>query len=403
MVAALKMLLADDSVTIQKVIDLTFGSEGVEVTAVNNGDQAISQLEEVAPDIVLADVFMPGKTGYEVCEYIKKDERTRHIPVMLLVGSFEPFDEAEARRVGADAVMTKPFQSIRELINKVNVLLGGGSRVQTLDLDSAESAKTQNGAERQEQSDEGRLAASHSEVDDQMIEVAPAEEFSTVSDSRDFQDRMPVAARTEDADMHGVDVQSGAPFVAKPVRQVIHKPEAAPVAAAQVADSALLDLGDFEPLPAAAEADDFVLDLEDEPFRSDDEASFERGWDFSAQKQEPEVAEQPPQEMISTLRPGAVSFEESAAAETERLSAPEASISAAEMPTQPLLPAPQTPSDFSASPAIAQYPPELIEAIAQRVVELLSEKVIEEIAWEVVPQLAEVMIKKKLEEQPEHK
>jgi CheY-like chemotaxis protein len=63
-------------------------------------------LEEVAPDIVLADIFMPGLNGYEVCEHIKRNERFRHIPVMLLVGSFEPFDEAEARRVGADDYLT---------------------------------------------------------------------------------------------------------------------------------------------------------------------------------------------------------------------------------------------------------------------------------------------------------
>src|SRR5687767_3663478 len=68
---------------------------------------------------------MPGRSGYEVCEHIKRNERFRHIPVMLLVGSFEPFDEAEARRVGADDVLTKPFQSIRQLVNRVGTLLGG--------------------------------------------------------------------------------------------------------------------------------------------------------------------------------------------------------------------------------------------------------------------------------------
>jgi DNA-binding response OmpR family regulator len=69
---------------------------------------------------------MPGKSGYEVCERIKRDKRFQHIPVMLLVGSFEPYNEAEARRVGADDVLTKPFQSIRQLVNKVGALLGGG-------------------------------------------------------------------------------------------------------------------------------------------------------------------------------------------------------------------------------------------------------------------------------------
>src|SRR5688572_13635165 len=94
------------------------------VTSVGDGDEAVARLDEVAPDVVLADVLMPGLNGYQVCEAIKHNERFRHIPVMLLVGSFEPFDEAEARRVGADDVLTKPFQSIRQLVNRVGTLLG---------------------------------------------------------------------------------------------------------------------------------------------------------------------------------------------------------------------------------------------------------------------------------------
>jgi CheY-like chemotaxis protein len=124
LLAGRKLLLADDSVTIQKVIELTFADEGVRVMAFSNGLDAIQNLEELAPDIVLADVFMPAKSGYEVCEYVKRNEKLKHIPVMLLVGSFEPFDEAEARRVGADDILTKPFQSIRRLIDRVGALVG---------------------------------------------------------------------------------------------------------------------------------------------------------------------------------------------------------------------------------------------------------------------------------------
>ena len=123
MLAGRKLLLADDSATIQKVIDLTFADEGVRVVAVGNGQEALDKLLEVEPDIVLADVFMPSPNGYEVCEYVKTNEKLKHIPVVLLVGSFEPFDEAEARRVGADDILTKPFQSIRRLIDRVGALV----------------------------------------------------------------------------------------------------------------------------------------------------------------------------------------------------------------------------------------------------------------------------------------
>ena len=127
MLAVRKLLLADDSVTIQKIVALTFADAGIEVVAVSNGTEAIEQLRENTPDVVLADVFMPGPTGYQVCEHVKQTESLKHIPVMLLVGSFEPFDEAEARRVGADDILTKPFQSIRTLMDKVGTLLGRSS------------------------------------------------------------------------------------------------------------------------------------------------------------------------------------------------------------------------------------------------------------------------------------
>ncbi|MCY7347364.1 MAG: response regulator [Pyrinomonadaceae bacterium] len=118
-----KLLLADDSVTIQKVVNLTFADEGIEVIAVGDGDTAMLKFVESIPDLVMVDVNMPGIDGYRICEMIKQDEETRHIPVILLVGSFEPFDEAEAHRVGADDFLTKPFQSIRQLVNKVSDLL----------------------------------------------------------------------------------------------------------------------------------------------------------------------------------------------------------------------------------------------------------------------------------------
>ena len=119
-----KLLLADDSVTIQKVVNLTFADEGIEVLTAGDGDTAMQMLSESRPDIVLADVHMPGANGYEICRSIRENEATRDLPVILLVGSFEPFDQGEAERVGASAYLTKPFQSIRQLVAQVSDLLG---------------------------------------------------------------------------------------------------------------------------------------------------------------------------------------------------------------------------------------------------------------------------------------
>ena len=118
-----KLLLADDSVTIQKVVNLTFADEGIEVVTAANGDLAMEMIVSERPDVVLADVNMPGMSGYQICETLRGSEDTKHIPVLLLVGSFEPFDEVEANRVGASGYLTKPFQSIRLLVSQVSELL----------------------------------------------------------------------------------------------------------------------------------------------------------------------------------------------------------------------------------------------------------------------------------------
>ena len=118
------LLLADDSVTIQRVIELTFADEDITVTAVGDGVQAIERITADPPDIVLADTDMPKKDGYEVAAFIKGDAALAHIPVVLLTGAFEPVDGNRAREIGCDAVLVKPFDPQR-VISRVQELLGG--------------------------------------------------------------------------------------------------------------------------------------------------------------------------------------------------------------------------------------------------------------------------------------
>ena len=121
---ARKLLLADDSITIQRVIELTFADEDVEVLAVGDGREAIERVKADSPDIVLADVGMPERDGYEVAAFIKNDPRLAHIPVLLLTGAFEPIDEARAKAVGCDGVLVKPFEP-QMVISRVRELLAG--------------------------------------------------------------------------------------------------------------------------------------------------------------------------------------------------------------------------------------------------------------------------------------
>jgi CheY-like chemotaxis protein len=116
------LLLADDSVTIQKVVGISFASEDVDLITVDNGDDAIAKAREARPDIILSDVVMPGKNGYEVCEAIKSDPALAHIPVLLLTGTFEAFDEERASRCGAAGHVAKPFEA-QTLVSRVAELL----------------------------------------------------------------------------------------------------------------------------------------------------------------------------------------------------------------------------------------------------------------------------------------
>jgi CheY-like chemotaxis protein len=115
-----KIFLADDSLTIQKVVELTFMDEDYEVEALGSGDVAMARLEEGRPDVLIADIHMPGLSGYE----ISRRAKSRHpgLPVLLLVGTFETIDEEELARSGADGHLKKPFDS-QELLQTVNELV----------------------------------------------------------------------------------------------------------------------------------------------------------------------------------------------------------------------------------------------------------------------------------------
>jgi CheY-like chemotaxis protein len=490
------LLLADDSATIQKVVDLTFTDEGLKVITVGDGQQAVEKLEEIVPDIVLADVFMPGLNGYQVCEHIKRNERFRHIPVMLLVGSFEPFDEAEARRVGADDYLTKPFQSIRALVGKVRDLMSGGGassneavtrklamppetdRENSLDEEALKRATADTAPlPEHEQEETGRRGGSREgafadlSMDDQMIEATPADNYGSASDSApDSQAARPTAAYStadlkeagisqavEGADAPGQGAPAQSAYAPAQAGESSHGVAGGQMSAAgrvAASDDALLDLGDIEPPPhAMAEADDFFLDLLDEPpGQRQASAPFSVGtpgpsaeaapnasataeaMDASARADyEAETAETAPPQAQEFAGAGAFGGGPRAEpAPVEEAAPPVAEYQPAEQWSPPahedfsadarLAPTERLPGDFQvegapaetggaelgaapgASPAagqitLDQLSPEVIDAIARRAVEQLSERVVEQIAWEVVPELAELLIKRRLEKQ----
>jgi CheY-like chemotaxis protein len=117
-----KLLLADDSVTIQRVVELTFSGEDVQVVTVGDGEQAIARIPIELPDIVLADIGMPKRSGYDVAAFVKGRSDLSHIPVLLLAGAFEPVDETRAQQVHSDGVLVKPFEP-QQVISRVRDLI----------------------------------------------------------------------------------------------------------------------------------------------------------------------------------------------------------------------------------------------------------------------------------------
>ncbi len=175
------ILLADDSVTIQKVVGISFASEDVVLLTVDNGDDAVSRAREARPDLVLADVMMPGRDGYDVCETLKADPELRHVPVLLLSGTFEPYDEERAGRAGADGHITKPFEA-QALVDQVNALLARAASPMPAsgDAPSDETVLVANPAD-------GDPDGAFDFFDDEMARTAPspAPSVSTLVDDDD--------------------------------------------------------------------------------------------------------------------------------------------------------------------------------------------------------------------------
>jgi CheY-like chemotaxis protein len=118
----IRILVADDSITIQKMVSLAFNNEDAMVEVVSSGDVVMGALQSFKPDVVFVNVCIPGGNGYDICELIKNHPEFADTPVLLLVGAFESFDEAEAARVRSNGHLVKPFNT-SELIEIVHSLV----------------------------------------------------------------------------------------------------------------------------------------------------------------------------------------------------------------------------------------------------------------------------------------
>ena len=141
-----RILLADDSPHAQRMGERILKEEGFEVVSLTDGEAALLRLSDVDPDLILADVFLPGKSGMDLCRIIKNDANRRHIRIVLTAGLLEPFDEEEAKRAGCDAILKKPFEASK-LIATIDPLVREAQLARGLFADALASATASLAAE----------------------------------------------------------------------------------------------------------------------------------------------------------------------------------------------------------------------------------------------------------------
>lgn len=264
------ILLADDSVTIQKVVAISFASEDVKVVTVDNGDDAITKTREIRPDLVLADVVMPGKNGYEVCEALKADPALAHIPVLLLTGTFEAFDEKRARNAGSAGHIAKPFEA-RSLVAEVRRLIEAASAAAPAPVpaptQSAGSAAADDGAF--DFFDDEIGAPEMTPAQGSLDDASDLEFQDPASDFRFDDDDLeaPAAAREQ-----SVPVTRSAALQAEPIEVVRGSSFAAAVPAG----------AELEPPPAASTDVILGVDDPDDSLAPDASRSGDQPFDFAA-------------------------------------------------------------------------------------------------------------------------
>ena len=428
-----KLLLADDSITIRKVVELTFADEGIDVSTAGDAESAMQKFVELQPDIVLVDIGLAGTNGYQICEMIKQDEATQHIPVLLLVGSFEPFDQDEAERAGADGFMTKPFHSIRDLVGRVSELLGLQSEAETEAPDASFDAVATDPTVEME-GEEATAGTEAVQPFDTPVrpEVADIEElyrnsFSATSfPESNFDETVEITDLDTMDDMLGDSGMDDDMIEASYAGPVQNDNVVDFVAAAEQPErtkefdwspeSMVIEGSPAEEVAVAFEPK-FVFEEtsgeEERPFVQEDvslsgQEQVTQGY-FGEESAEQNIApfersqftQEPRGE--ETHEPELESFEPAAVAVPEYVSEEtlEHQVVIGEIETfQPAVVEEVPVAENNGSPT--EPSAELINLIAQRVIERLSDKVIREVAQDAVPQIAEKLIREALEDENKH-
>jgi CheY-like chemotaxis protein len=397
------ILLADDSLTIQKVVELTFADTDYQVVAVSSGDELMQRLPELRPDLVICDVIMPGRDGYDVCQEIKSSSDYLHLPVILLTGTFEPFDRDRAIAVGCSEIITKPFEA-KKLVDAVERLaatpaappptaadtqsIGPDDLAGPVDDDEFEETEISREfgpgeAVEEDTSEEAVAAPPEIEMEEQLpvpepAAEAPQEEFEAGTAEKGFE--------LETADFPEVELPPDDGELEEP----------GPDPAQTVAVEGFSDLVPTEETETADEGPETAM--AEEPFAETvaDEEPFPTDEGFG-EVAAPEPTE-PDRSMTTPIDVAAVMAEPEPEVEFSMDDEAETPPSTEEDDADT--------QDFGDKPPVETAPEEAgdmglsdedVDRIARRLLELAGDR-IEHIAWDVIPDMAEVVVRERVRE-----
>ena len=366
------ILLADDSLTIQKVVELTFSDTDFEVIATSSGDELLERLPSSGADIVICDTIMPGIDGYSVCQSIKSESTTLHIPVILMTGTFEPFDRDRALASGCSEIITKPFEA-RNLVETVERLVSDQGVAAPAAEPFAGSVAPPDFGGSVAQADPDQAATEFgtmlSSPPDAPPEAAPAgsgEELDFTSTGFAEMEAAGIEADLvpDETPEHGLEFEPSTP----------KEPEAEDLATADGP----------EPQSAQPDPEAEIAVAADDPFGASAPGMF-------AQADTPETEAVVPSPDPDTSDPTEIEVQ------------PPAEFPVDTDPVVEVEPEPEiVPQEDREAEGIIETPGGQlsdgdIDRIAHRVVELAADR-LEKIAWDVIPDMAEIVVRERLRE-----
>ena len=426
-----KVLIADDSLKIQRQLTEMLQGAGVEVVSVSNGEHAVRKLPDVRPDVVLADIFMPVRSGYEVCEYIKNHSEFAYVPVLLLASTLEPYDEKEADRVRADGRLEKPFAKPEDTLATIQ-----GFLKQAVEQRPAESAPPEPAVA------EPTPVVPEPEPEPELEEEIPARtplKFEPTETPMSFTEMLEEAPAAEEEQEEAAPAAE-TPLVPEPLapEPVAEVPPAKPDEETIIAPTDLAEPWEMTGPQAGAPEIPTGADWDSQWKDGGGSAVGEEAGGSSAAEETAPAAEEPAAEGAATVEEHGAAAEEPAVtaegsaekstweveetAPGEEASAEEPApvaeepVSAEESSAEEAAPAEAAPAaEFggtfdqaiakSAREAVAEVAetqhivnPKLVEEVVKQVLERLSPQVTEAIAREIVRPLAENLLKEKLKE-----